>query len=396
MKLRRILVLAAFAAAPLGFGTFAAAQGANFSPAEIPPATFTGAQYVDSRGCVYVRAGVDGNVTWVPRMSRERKVICGQTPTLKAAEMALEVAPVAKPAAKPAPSATAAAASSDTMAAPATTRPQARPVAQETAAAPVAKPAPVVRPAASARPPMRTVASIPAAAPKPAPRRVYAAPAPKPVVAAPVARSQIALRAAEPGEVRGTDRVLPRHVYEKRDTTVMPTPKGYRKVWKDDRLNPHRANQTLNGRAQMLLTWTNTVPRRLIDRSSGRDVTAKFPKLYYPFTSMAEQKTYLSTKGTTVRTPKAAPRTVLSTKSAPRKPAVAATRYVQVGVFAQKGNASAAAARLQKLGMPVKYGVFQRNGQTMRAVLIPVSGGQQTANALAAARRAGFHDAYLR
>ena len=69
-------------------------------PAEQPPGSFSGTQFVDSRGCVYVRAGLGGATNWVPRVNRERKQLCGFEPTLTAM-----AAPTPAPQPAPAPTA---------------------------------------------------------------------------------------------------------------------------------------------------------------------------------------------------------------------------------------------------------------------------------------------------
>ena len=52
-------------------------------PAELPPAGFTGSSFVDSRGCVFFRAGFDGRERWVPRVLRSKKLVCGFKPSFE-------------------------------------------------------------------------------------------------------------------------------------------------------------------------------------------------------------------------------------------------------------------------------------------------------------------------
>jgi hypothetical protein len=78
-KAMRHLALAALLAA------FAPAAGhAQSGPAELPPADFAGRQYVDSNGCVFVRAEVNGAVAWAPRLNRDRTPLCGYRPSMAA------------------------------------------------------------------------------------------------------------------------------------------------------------------------------------------------------------------------------------------------------------------------------------------------------------------------
>lgn len=396
-----------------GASAFAQGFGGNPIPADFPPASFTGKQYVDSKGCAYIRAGVDGNVTWVPRVTRTRQPICGLQPTFaKAAPKDTPSTKVAQaPALKPAP------------------------VTVKPVPAVAAKPA-----VNSATPPMRTVASIttppkrmmPQAVPVTvaAPRRAAPAQLEAPAVVSgcaqlgasaqymqgsglrcgPQAEAPItygtgnARAGAAPNmqivttaSVQPGTRIVPKHVHDLQveATNGVRIPKGYRPVWTDDRLNPKRAHQTAGGKASMDLIWTQTVPRRLIDQRTGRDVTRANPNLVYPYTDLATQQrtkaftqmqsAQVSSKGTVENS-----RTKVQVNGVSQK-------YVQVGTFGVPANAQRTAARLQQAGLPVRMASFAKGGKQYQIVLAgPFASGQQLGAALNTARGAGFRDAFVR
>lgn len=177
-----ILATCALFLAPVGVGI--AQQSPSLStapgPAELPPRSFQGRQYVDSRGCIFIRAGVGGATRWVPRVRRDRSVICGAQPSLPRAAQAAtpQNAPVPRPA--PTPRATA---SATVTAAPAASAPPTAAPATIQSTEPV-----IARAPAAAAPREITVAPEPqrratATAPaRPAPRQTAA---PQRKVAAP-------------------------------------------------------------------------------------------------------------------------------------------------------------------------------------------------------------------
>lgn len=476
---------AGFNAAP------AMARGDTSIPAEFPPLSYKGRQYVDSRGCVYIRASTGGLVDWIPRVTRTRDHICNAKPTFAGGiDRKLPVIPDEVPATTAtAPKTAVARAPAAVTPKPAAPKVVARP-APKVAAAPVAKPQaktqvraqptqraprftlsslfgagaskskaktqtkPVVAATKPIVPPLRTAPPAPRAVVNPAcgggsalsqrylgsgsgvrcgpqaqspifgnaqtnrgslfnpispgarvtvqtPRRSVTPSQPqRPLAATPgLASSATQQPYANLPSIGagGQQRIAPRHVYEAQQNARIDTaiPEGYRPLWTDDRLNPKRAHQTAAGKAAMDLIWTQTVPRQLIDRASGRDVTRLFPGLQYPYTSMteqarAQQPAVVSSKSFVAKPKQAKPQQGASAQALLKA-------YVQVATFAQPANAQRTAGDLAAKGLPMRIWTAKRGGKPVQLVVVgPFADKGQANAALSIVRRAGFGDAYLR
>ncbi len=305
MKITRLIAIAMILGSMSLSGLVAQTVSPGDQPAEFPPSSFKGKQYVDSNGCVFIRAGIDGDVAWIPRVTRKRVGVCGFKPTF-----AGQVAP-----AEPVDQVQAEVIALDDAAAPTSAsavRPVASPVRRRDAP-PVSvvrqtapAPKPVVR--RVAEPPVRQQRIVRSDAVCPSASAlsqqyysntkypVRCGPQTQPIVANGTIQPPVALptrrsiRAKGPIQVSPQRRIAPLHVaINNLNTTNVTVPDGYRRVWNDGRLNPYRAYQTLEGHRAMQMVWTSTVPRRLINQANGEDVTAKVA-LVYPFTDYQRQQ----------------------------------------------------------------------------------------------------------
>uniref|UniRef100_UPI0026EA9E39 SPOR domain-containing protein n=1 Tax=Lentibacter algarum TaxID=576131 RepID=UPI0026EA9E39 len=228
-------------------------------------------------------------------------------------------------------------------------------------------------------------------------QRVVQQPTAAPKISGTPTGQRIITRNSQTGQINaaGSTRVVPRHVYnqQQRSAVTNKVPKGFRKAWDDDRLNPKRAQMTVEGIRQSDLIWTRTIPRKLYVKGTGRVVNNLFPELRYPYTSMNDQNAAMGLT-TSSRSKSAAAAT-------PRKQGGTAKsgtdgRYVQVGMFASEANAQRAAQRISAAGLPARFGTLTKGGKSYRLVMAGPFGAGQINAAVATARRAGFSDAYAR
>ncbi|MEY8883468.1 SPOR domain-containing protein [Donghicola sp. XS_ASV15] len=326
------------------------------TPVNFPPSDFEGRQFVDNKGCAYIRVGVGPTVDWIPRMTRSRDQVCGLQPTFRTPTQTVEApaapTPTPAPAAKPAP------APAKVAVAP-TPQPKVVVAAPATTTKRTAKsaPTPTVASKVATRP---TVASRTVLAPTSvtSSQAVRTASAPSAVGSSVCPeRTGVSAQYTNSQGVRcGPQSVSPVKVLSVggANQPLPEPPKGYTRIWQDDRLNPYRGPRTAAGNAQSDAVWDKQTPRNLRTDPGAQ----------------------------AVRTSSLAPISVQGAGS-----------YVQVATFSVGKNAQRTAQRFQSAGFPVRI-LSTRSGQQIVMVgAVPGGSLQQT---LASARQAGFSDAFIR
>lgn len=312
-------------------------------PAELPPEGFAGQQYVDSKGCVFLRAAYGGQVVWVPRVTRDRKQLCGYAPSAGSPALAEETPPEATPAA---PDAAASPEASETAPKPAVAEPAPGPAIPDT-------PTPVVEP----------TPAPPVAAPEAVPAEVAAVetPAVKPR-AKPKAKAKARAKPAAKVEA------LPKGEAASVKVLTGPAPEGPEYRLACAAATPVAERHPLpGGGSQILCTHGDgslegaTYPILVTVTPDGRAIGYVDPA--------AAEKGQTVASGT-------------------------GRLFVQVGTYAVPSNAEGVVGRLRDLGFPVAQGTFG-NGALRVVYAGPFATGAEAQAALTIARQAGFADALV-
>lgn len=413
-------------------------------PAEVPSAKFQGQQYVDSRGCVFMRAGLGGRTQWVARIGRDRKPMCSETTAREAsARLAAPDAAASNPAA---PVVVAAA-----------------PVMAEKVGKPMATVAsnmvpkrhlgvqiptfvPGLEPAKTPAAQVAPSYSNPALAPKPA--RVQIAngttvgrsagcPAAVPVLQRMALNAGGTVMVCTRGDGTANGWVSPTYargtapgasiknvpgaqvafsgntgtqIAAQRRTQTQGTgaqangqangdfaqvvidgktvighqqqkQTQYRTAWRDGRLNPLRGQGSASGWAQQDQVWTRATPAKSVADIAQTKVRRK-----------NQQQANLRVSASTM-----SGGGLGSGGDLGGAVASGAAIYVQIGTFGSASNVKNAAGMLASMGLPVAKSHGKRGGQELVTVLAgPFASRPDAQAALGMARGAGFADAFLR
>ena len=300
-----VLLAAVVAFATAGGGQAQALAG----PKEQPPAGFTGPQFVDSHGCVFLRAGRGAQGLWVERLDADRAPMCGYAPTVFAPEAVAESGTATKPEVEP---------EAETAMTPSDAAPVVTDVAPELSIIPrVAAQQP-------ARPPTADLVVIPPAVPSQL--------RPWPV---PVGERWVAANFAPP----------PSFTRDPRQTRQSAAPE---------------TETGATARAE-------TAPAKHPGSNAAGIKKSGAKKVCLPRKVGGPSKIGTSQIGGI---------------------------YIQVGVYRVRANAQGAVSQLANLGLPAGE---RRVGKCLRSIHAgPFQSRAEATKALAAVRRAGFTDAYIR
>ena len=422
MSLSRVMALAVLAFGP-GHAAFAQ-SGELALPQEFPPASYSSNQYVDSNGCAFLRAGLSGAVTWVPRVNRDRTQLCGFQPSIASVDAAIAENAAAIANAPiitinvPAATAIAAAAAQtvdvgmpiETVAS-LTTPPRVpviAPVSPRIVEAPVATAAPVIAPAI----PRMTMAQICADMDATGHRYMNAetgvavrcGPQSQPIsLGAPISQAMVAGAMVNLGGQIMTvaqlcqlsDATGNRYLNAATGIAVRCGPQ----IESPSGLTTHAGQQLV---AQTAAPTALRAVAATVATAVTAPVPAQTPAVVAPpagYVAVWDDGRLNPNRGLPQGNAQADPAAVTSHVSAMNLPQPVATghRFVQVGTFADPANAERTAAVLQSMGLPVGFANTTRNGTAMRIVAAgPFSEAAALQAALQVVRSAGFADAFTR
>lgn len=342
------------------FSAGAAMAQAGRVPAEMPPASYTATQYVDSAGCVFIRAGFNGATTWVPRYGDDRRPMCGV-----AGGGAVQAAAPA----------------------PVTVRPVV--VASARPAAPVVSQSVVT---------VQTGGRVPySVAPEITRRTVRTQPAPQ---------AQIYQAQAGTLDTRWSfyDQTGPSPCANYSPHSQMyavPSPAMPELPLRCRAQTQHPADalRELSPRGGVWEPWNGVSPYPAPNNNVYMLPPPFAPRWPQPYLQGASAPRGQAPAGVAPRATVSTMGTVqgVSAAAAPTSGRMSNGQYVQVGTFGVASNAQATVARLQSRGMPVATSRATAGGQAVQVVLAgPFASQAELASALGAARALGYSDAFVR